>query len=275
MLGFVLMLFFKANARVLLWSSVIIFFFPFSFYLFEEFVTWIGLDYQTPLSAFSRAELLDLKHNGSYYSGIILRTKEYLYAMGLMYAGIGPVALSMMLFGGYLTKKGVFNRKKEWLQTVKAPLLISFVLLIAYRFTLLHAILPNYEFEFGSPISIFLYTFFQLSDIATSLFYLWLIAYFWDRLNVQKLLSPLAYVGRMALTNYLMQSVLGYLIMRTFNGYEYFSAFGCILLVLAIYMVQIVYSKQWLKHYQFGPMEWLWRCFSYWKIVPIKKETVI
>ena len=74
-------------------------------------------------------------------------------------------------------------------------------------------------------------------------------------------MSPLASVGRMPLTNYLMQSVIA---TTLFYGY----AFGLdyrispavgILIALAIFAVQVAYSAWWMARFRFGPMEWLWR----------------
>jgi uncharacterized membrane protein YeiB/serine/threonine protein kinase len=80
-------------------------------------------------------------------------------------------------------------------------------------------------------------------------------------------LRPIADAGKMALTNYLMQSViLGFI----FYGYG-FGLFGrlgqgagaCI--AIALYAAQVLFSRLWLKHYRFGPFEWLWRRLSYGK----------
>ena len=80
-------------------------------------------------------------------------------------------------------------------------------------------------------------------------------------------LEPLADVGKMALTTYLLQSViLGFI----FYGYGLglFGKLGertgaCI--AIALYAAQVLFSHWWLKHYRFGPFEWLWRRLSYGK----------
>ena len=81
----------------------------------------------------------------------------------------------------------------------------------------------------------------------------------------QSRLAPLGWVGRMPLTNYLMQSV-----MATTLFYSYgFGLFGKVgpavgfLISLAIFAVQIVYSRWWMARFQFGPLEWLWRAITY------------
>lgn len=270
-LGILLLFFFRFSAKVLIWSSLIVFLFPFYHEIIDHFLSWIDFDSTAPLLEYSRDEILELKHNGSYWSGVELRLREYSFAMVLIWTGIAPVALTMMLLGGYLVKKGFLENVKIWIQKVKWYLFGSLSVLLIYRFSLIYLVFPNYEIPMGTPLSIALITAFQLSDIVLSLSFLWILAYLWNKGYVKMLISPLQYVGRMALSNYIMQSVLAYLIMRTFNGYEQFSAFGCIILVLSIYVTQIFLSRWWLTYFQFGPLEWCWRCISYWKILPIKK----
>ena len=272
MLGLLLLLFFRGSPKVLLWSAAVVFFFPFYTLIFEQIVEWLSFDYSVPLASLSRKDIFELKHHGSYLSGIILRLKEYAFAMGLIYSGITPVALTMMLLGGYVVKTGWLENIYNRLIKIRPYLLGALVILLIYRFILLYWISPSFEIPFGSTLSITLVIFFQLSDIVISFTLLWLIGYLWNKGIFKQLLLPLKYVGRMALSNYISQSVIGYMIMRTFNGYEYFSAFGCILLVLGVYSIQIILSKLWLTKFMFGPLEWLWRCISYMKLLPIKKS---
>lgn len=81
-------------------------------------------------------------------------------------------------------------------------------------------------------------------------------------------------VGQMAFTNYLMQSLICGII---FNAYG-FKLFGQLqryetyLVVLAIWMVQIIYSNIWMRYFLFGPFEWAWRSLTYWKRQPFIKR---
>ncbi len=82
----------------------------------------------------------------------------------------------------------------------------------------------------------------------------------------------LAAVGRMALTNYLLQSIIGVLI---FYGYG-FALFGQVSrvslwwVILGIWALQLFISPWWLQRYQFGPAEWLWRSLTYMRWQPMK-----
>ncbi len=80
-----------------------------------------------------------------------------------------------------------------------------------------------------------------------------------------------AAVGRMALTNYLGHTIVCTTIFYG-HGLGYFGEVdrvGQILTVLGVWAVQIPLSVWWLKHFRFGPFEWLWRSVSYMKLQPI------
>jgi uncharacterized protein len=69
----------------------------------------------------------------------------------------------------------------------------------------------------------------------------------------------------MALTNYLMQSVIATTIFFSYGLglYGQVNIWQGMILTVAIYIVQVIWSHYWLKHYRFGPMEWLWRTLTY------------
>ena len=84
----------------------------------------------------------------------------------------------------------------------------------------------------------------------------------------------LAATGQMALTNYLLESViLGFL----FYGYG-FGLFGRLgsapaaLIGIALYSAQLAGSRWWLRRFQFGPFEWLWRSLTYGRWQPLRRQ---
>lgn len=82
-----------------------------------------------------------------------------------------------------------------------------------------------------------------------------------------------AALGRMALTNYLLQTIICTTI---FYGYG-FGLFGrvnrapAMLVVFGVWIIQLLYSKWWLQKFHFGPAEWLWRTLTYLKRQPFRK----
>jgi len=88
--------------------------------------------------------------------------------------------------------------------------------------------------------------------------------------------NVLAAVGRMAFTNYLMQSLLQVLIwygpgLGLTQQLERYQVF---LVVFAIWVFQGVFSVLWLKAFRFGPLEWVWRALTYVSLPPIRKSAL-
>ena len=81
----------------------------------------------------------------------------------------------------------------------------------------------------------------------------------------KKRLSPLAAVGRFAISNYLLQSIVCILIFYNY-GLGLFGKVGPaagFALTVGIFAIQIVLSRWWLKRYKFGPVEWVWCSLTY------------
>ena len=91
----------------------------------------------------------------------------------------------------------------------------------------------------------------------------------------EKRLSYFAPYGRMALTNYVMQSVIGTFIYFGWGlGYlGQFTTMTSALIGILLIMAQTLFSKYWLKRFRYGPLEWLWRCGTYLRWQPFLKET--
>ena len=87
-----------------------------------------------------------------------------------------------------------------------------------------------------------------------------------------RLVEWAAPAGRMALTNYLMQTVLQSLIFYGW-GLALIGRFGLAFVfpfALAIFTFQLAYSRWWLSRFRFGPAEWLWRSLTYGKAQPMR-----
>jgi len=107
---------------------------------------------------------------------------------------------------------------------------------------------------------------------AMMLFYASTIILLTQREIWRRRLAPLAAVGRTALSNYLLQSLICTTI---FYGYG-LALFGKVgpsaglLLTITIFLIQIPLSVWWLRRFQFGPVEWLWRSLTYWQRQPMR-----
>ena len=89
-----------------------------------------------------------------------------------------------------------------------------------------------------------------------------------------KTMEKLAPVGRMSVTNYMMQGFIGVPLFYGFglNLAAEFSFLQCLGVGLVIYALQLVFSNWWIRRYYYGPVEWLWRVITWLKHVPLKRK---
>ncbi|SFL37934.1 uncharacterized protein SAMN04487943_101257 [Gracilibacillus orientalis] len=119
-------------------------------------------------------------------------------------------------------------------------------------------------YAFGNPI-----WFSNLQDavggISSAIFYTITIAFLYGK--GKQLFRLIGYVGKMALSNYILQSIIGVTIFYSigFGLYGKLTPFQIMLVGLIVYPVQIFLSYLWLKKYKRGPIEWLWRSLLYKK----------
>ncbi|MYD94861.1 MAG: DUF418 domain-containing protein [Chloroflexi bacterium] len=101
-----------------------------------------------------------------------------------------------------------------------------------------------------------------LGTIPASLGYMSLIV-LWNRGLDSAPKQRFRAVGRMALTNYLSQTVLGVLVLTTVLDAAPVNRAGILLFVLAVWSLQLWWSQAWMNRFRFGPAEWLWRVATY------------
>jgi uncharacterized protein len=103
------------------------------------------------------------------------------------------------------------------------------------------------------------------------------LALIFQRYSHARVFLPFAAVGRMALTNYLLQSTL----CTTFYFWIAPSLYGGVgpawglLATVGLYAAQLVFSALWLTRYRFGPMEWLWRGLTYGSFPALRHHAAV
>ncbi|TYS14143.1 DUF418 domain-containing protein [Rossellomorea vietnamensis] len=178
--------------------------------------------------------------------------------------------LAMFLFGLAAGKAGIFRPDTQHLGLIRKIRTISFLISIP-----LVALLALYKLEiFGEGVknSTYVQVFTSLSGVTLCFFYISALTLLLRKNQWQKRLRPLGFAGQMALTNYLSQSIICVLIFVGLDLYEEVSLWAGTLIALAIFSAQIIISYFWLKKFQFGPFEWLWRSFTYGKFQSMKKK---
>ena len=180
---------------------------------------------------------------------------------------VGARALGMMLIGVALYRTGVITGERprrfyaqtaRWGLGVGLPLsAVGLAIVAASGFSADLALVG------GVPNT--------LATIPLSLAYLSLIV-LWDRGAESGLRVRVRAAGRMALTNYLAQTVIGVVVLWGIFGGTDLSRSQIALFILAVWALQLWWSPVWLRHFRFGPTEWLWRCATYRRRQPLRQS---
>lgn len=174
----------------------------------------------------------------------------------------------MMLVGMALMKMGVFaaGRGSRWYAVlalagygIGAPVNAY----VGYRLIASH---------FDPITSMFSNTAYDLGRLLVVLGHVGLLMLIVKAGVMRWLTSRLAAVGQMALSNYLMTSIV---CTSIFNGYGLglygkLQRYQLLYVVLAVWVFQLTISPIWLRHFRFGPMEWVWRSLTYWRRQPMQ-----
>jgi uncharacterized protein len=209
---------------------------------------------------------------GDYLGIVTFRAKDvaFIQLVGIPYFGIWRIG-GLMLLGMALMRLSVFSggRSADFYQrlmlagySLGLPLTIfSGLDLYAHQFDTVYAFrygnIANY---FGSLFVAFGHVGLILLVVKTGF--------------VPRLMRRFAAVGRMALTNYLLHSLI---LTSLFYGYGLgfygqvprFAQMGFVVAVIAL---QLYLSPWWLARFRFGPFEWLWRSLTYWQLQPMRSR---
>lgn len=208
---------------------------------------------------------------GTYLEAVAARFEVWRYSSRFLFRYIWLTSFAMFLVGLYAGRAGLLRyppvrsvviRRVMW---TCLPVWLVFGLLITYGPELLGTLYFKIHWKLTTLAWIF-------HAPAGSLFYISaIVSLLALRPNWIPKLAPLGAVGRMPLTNYLLQSIVG-----TFLYYGYglnlrlkLGFLPGFLVAIALFVVQIVLSRWWLRRFQFGPAEWFWRTLTYGRPQPM------
>jgi len=191
-----------------------------------------------------------------------LETFLFLFSIGWRCSGL-------MLMGMALYKQRVLTggRSSAFYAT-----LVAFAVCFGIP-TTMYGIHLNFTTSWSMSYSLFLGDQFNYwASLLISLGYTSTIMLIFKLPELAKLVWPLGRVGQMALSNYLLQTVLCTLLFYG-HGLAQFGNFSRVeqaFTVLALSIVQLAFSCIWLNYFRFGPLEWLWRSLTYWQLQPLR-----
>jgi len=180
--------------------------------------------------------------------------------------------MSMMLLGMALYKWGIITAKKSSVFYTKMTII---ALAIGFFFTG-SGIIQNFRHNWSMEFSMFAGSMYNyIGSVGSALSYIAFIMLLAKSAKFLKLKHIVSSVGKMAFTNYILMSII-----CTFIFYGHgLGLFGQVertwqvLIVITVWIVILIISPLWLKKYQYGPLEWLWRVLTYWRLQPMRKNT--
>jgi uncharacterized protein len=187
-------------------------------------------------------------------------------------AGFALVLVGVFLLGSWFVRSGIMEHPERHLDLFRRlarlalPLGVGLGLLGGLIATshLSGAEQDGYQLAFGLLM---------IGNLPACLGYLGLVVVALHSGTALARIRVLAPVGRMALTNYLTQSVV-----CSFYFFHYgLGHFGMgrarqVAFVAVVFTLQVAFSHWWLGRFRYGPMEWLWRAITYWRIPPMRLE---
>jgi len=172
-----------------------------------------------------------------------------------------PEILSLFLFGLYAGKIKFFYRLKEFDSNLKKAQIISLILSLICFIPMITSYLSLNSYQLESA-----YFFVWLSGKTMAVFYISTILLLLKKEQWKKRLKPFSYVGKMALTNYIAQTVFTIIIFSIlFKNTAIIPLWVSILYCPLFYIVQVKLSKWWILKRNMGPLELVWRYATYFR----------
>ncbi|WP_051286263.1 DUF418 domain-containing protein [Salinimicrobium terrae] len=182
------------------------------------------------------------------------------------------------LLGLYAGRTGLFTsiekhilQFKRWNEYAKrAVLFLLFLGLLMYLFDLVTIpgikVIPELQWTASFLFSIY--------NACLTIFFITGITLLFRNRYFKEILEPLAAMGRMALTIYLMQTVFGLLLFYHFGLglFDRSSPALNVLMGVGVFYLQFKFSRWWLIRFKQGPVEWLWKGLTYFKFNSIKRK---
>ncbi|WP_163537102.1 DUF418 domain-containing protein [Gracilibacillus sp. YIM 98692] len=254
LIGLILLLFIHCENKTLWTWSLCLLLIPMSLFTGLMYLARDFID-TTNVELIERA----YQHYGGGGWGEILRQNmtDWLFANNvfafiLMIANILPIFLIGMLFA-----------RNKWLHDIKDHQnILKRVWLITLIGFVLFKVGPYF---IGNPLWLTIPQD-MIGGTMSAIFYMLTIALTYSYISV--IFRLFSYVGKMALTNYILQSIIGVLLFYSvgLGWYGSLTPFETIAIAFVVFPLQIIWSYVWLRKWRRGPLEWLWRKGTYGRI---------
>ncbi len=256
--GFFFLLFYRMSGITLLWLGSLLFAIP--ALLFSLLMMLIYFTIPDEAVILTNFEMVKASIE-AYQLGTFMEIFQQRFVEWYMVNNLGNgIILFFSIFPLFLIGAGF--AKLKWLEKTKEHqrklAMIAVVCLVIGGLLKASPYIANYNYFTVSLQD-------MIGGPVISIFYITAIVLLLQNKSIAKIVSPLANVGRLSMSNYLLQSIIGTLLFYSygFGLYDKISFTTGVVLVVVIYFLQLVLSTIWLKYYRMGPVEYIWRFATY------------
>jgi uncharacterized protein len=173
------------------------------------------------------------------------------------------IQIGCFLIGAALHRSNFFSQLNSNIKTIKKVFWISLISSILLFF--LQFLIEKNEWIFNKYYDLY-YPQILCIMIFTTTGIIWLHI----SGKAKRLFSALQATGKMTLTNYMIQNIIAFILFISIR--VNWALHWYLLAGLIIYSTQACFSKWWLRKYNYGLLEWLWRCLSYERMFQLKTK---
>lgn len=207
---------------------------------------------------------LEIYQNGTFFEITKQRVSDWYFTNNLVNLPFFLISICpFMLIGAGVAKQKWLTQPSNYKRIIS---IVCYSMLVIGLFVKLlpYWLKGNMAVQFAQD---------SIGGFFLTIFYGLLLVLLVEKKSRRRWFTPFAAIGRMSLSNYLMQSVIATLIFYSYGLrlYGEMSLFNGTLLVLVIFALQLLLSTIWLRRFSYGPVEWLWRMFTYLKRVKLVK----
>lgn len=278
LMGFVLLLFRRASDRALLAWAALLWLLPVAW---AALIHLGGADLAKPFFGAGMRGLvaagidpnqspLAYYRDTNYFEQLAVHPAEVFFRVGDLVYQLRPAkVLAMFLVGLWVGRRAIYADPATHRRLLRRVATVGLGAGLPLSFARAALDLAGPE---TPPVELAVEALYCLSTPTLALGYAAGVALLWAN-GRRRLVEWAAPAGRMALTNYLMQTVLQSLIFYGW-GLALIGRFGLAFVfpfAAAVFALQLAYSRWWLARFRFGPVEWLWRSLTYGKAQPMRR----
>lgn len=289
LLAFLLLPLRKFSNKVLLITGVILVLSPILLYWLK--MTWPVLNYPSKLlintgikvddaimNIKSEEEFLNLMKTGSWFDQLKMNISGFFFRYQyLIFVSRVPKVLGMFLIGYVLGRSDFYKNIPQHRKLVYTIIIAGLLIGLPANYFLARQMQDHMGDYFELKMNGWYQTIaYALGVAPLALAYVGLFMLSFQTAAGKKILAVFAPAGKMAFSNYIMQSLIGnYVFLGAGLGYMwkvgpvYYTIFGVL-----VFICQIIISTIWLRFFQYGPVEWLWRSATYKKWQPLLKKKI-